>query len=38
MQQPQEWNSDETRGPAIPKVFAGLAVIGVLIAVVIALL
>ena len=37
MQQPQERRSDETRGPSIPKAFAGLAVIGVLITVVIAL-
>ena len=32
MQQPQEWSRDETRGPSVAKVFAGLVLVGLLIA------
>ena len=38
MQQPQEWSRDETYGPSVAKVFAGLAVVGILIAVLIEVL
>ena len=37
MQQPQEWKSDESRGPSIAKVFAVLAIAGIVIVVVVAI-
>jgi hypothetical protein len=38
MQQQQEWSRDETRGPSVAKVFAGLALLGILIAALIEIL
>ncbi|HEU4840185.1 MAG TPA: hypothetical protein VFT09_02055 [Ilumatobacteraceae bacterium] len=38
MQQPQEWSRDETHGPSVATVFAVLALVGILVAAVVAIL